>query len=172
MSSEEAINPVLLDIADDIAVVTMTSEKDPQRHVAASLLSRTQCDALDEIEERRADEVRCVVLTGIGKRVLRWALISSHWRRPGDVRRRRSARSRDRDGSHVSPAAPSASRALHCPLITAVNGVAAGGGMSLALMGDLVVTAESASFVQSFRHIGLAPDMGATFLLPRLVGLR
>jgi 2-(1,2-epoxy-1,2-dihydrophenyl)acetyl-CoA isomerase len=61
-------------------------------------------------------------------------------------------------------------RDLHCPFVTSVNGVAAGGGMSLALMGDLVIAAESAYFLQAFRNIGLAPDMGATFLLPRLVG--
>jgi 2-(1,2-epoxy-1,2-dihydrophenyl)acetyl-CoA isomerase len=59
---------------------------------------------------------------------------------------------------------------LHCPLITAVNGVAAGGGMSLAMMGDLVIAARSASFVQAFRGIGLVPDCGSTFLLPRRVG--
>ena len=59
---------------------------------------------------------------------------------------------------------------LHCPLITAVNGVAAGGGMSLAIMGDLVLAARSATFVQAFRGIGLVPDCGSTFLLPRRVG--
>jgi 2-(1,2-epoxy-1,2-dihydrophenyl)acetyl-CoA isomerase len=61
-------------------------------------------------------------------------------------------------------------RDLHCPLITAVNGVAAGAGMSLAMMGDLVLAARSATFLQAFRGIGLVPDCGATFLLPRTVG--
>ena len=61
-------------------------------------------------------------------------------------------------------------RALPIPFITAVNGVAAGLGCSFALWGDLIVAAESASFVQAFRRVGLSPDGGATFLLPRLIG--
>jgi 2-(1,2-epoxy-1,2-dihydrophenyl)acetyl-CoA isomerase len=61
-------------------------------------------------------------------------------------------------------------RNLDVPLITAVNGPAAGAGMSLALLGDLILCARSAYFLQAFRRIGLVPDCGATWLLPRLVG--
>ncbi|HET7084971.1 MAG TPA: enoyl-CoA hydratase-related protein [Rhizomicrobium sp.] len=62
-------------------------------------------------------------------------------------------------------------RDLNMPIVTAVNGPAVGIGMSLALMGDLVIAAHSAYFQLSFTRIGLAPDGGITFLLPRLIGL-
>lgn len=62
-------------------------------------------------------------------------------------------------------------RNLKVPVITAVNGPAAGVGMSFALMGDMILAARSAFFLQAFRRIGLVPDGGSTWLLPRLVGL-
>lgn len=61
-------------------------------------------------------------------------------------------------------------RAMSVPVIAAVNGVAAGAGANIALCCDLVVACESASFVQAFTKIGLLPDSGGTWLLPRLVG--
>jgi 2-(1,2-epoxy-1,2-dihydrophenyl)acetyl-CoA isomerase len=60
---------------------------------------------------------------------------------------------------------------LRVPVVVAVNGVAAGAGMSLALVGDIVLAARSATFVQLFApKVGLMPDLGSTFHLPRLVG--
>ena len=64
----------------------------------------------------------------------------------------------------------SAIRSLDKPVVCAVNGVAAGAGANLALSCDVVVAAEDASFIQSFSKIGLVPDTGGTFFLPRLVG--
>ena len=61
-------------------------------------------------------------------------------------------------------------RKCRVPIVTAVNGVAAGGGFSLAMSGDIIVAARSASFIQVFSRIGLVPDLGSTWLLPRLVG--
>ncbi|NCZ46068.1 MAG: 2-(1,2-epoxy-1,2-dihydrophenyl)acetyl-CoA isomerase [Betaproteobacteria bacterium] len=61
-------------------------------------------------------------------------------------------------------------RQMPKPIVTAINGVAAGAGMSLAMAGDIIVCAESASFLQAFTKIGLIPDAGSTWFLPRLVG--
>ena len=63
-------------------------------------------------------------------------------------------------------------RNIEKPVIAAVNGVAAGAGASLALACDIVVAPESASLVQAFSKIGLVPDSGSTFFLPRLIGMQ
>ncbi len=61
-------------------------------------------------------------------------------------------------------------RECRVPVVVAVNGVAAGGGFSLAMAGDMIVAARSATFIQVFSRIALVPDLGSTWLLPRLVG--
>lgn len=61
-------------------------------------------------------------------------------------------------------------RTCRVPIVVAVNGVAAGGGFSLAMSGDIIVAARSASFIQVFSRIALVPDLGSTWLLPRLIG--
>ena len=61
-------------------------------------------------------------------------------------------------------------RECRVPVVIAVNGVAAGGGFSLAMAGDMIVAARSAKFIQVFSRIALVPDLGSTWLLPRLIG--
>ncbi|MBL4740651.1 MAG: enoyl-CoA hydratase/isomerase family protein [Sneathiella sp.] len=61
-------------------------------------------------------------------------------------------------------------RTCRVPVVTAINGVAAGGGFSLALMGDILIAARSAKFIQVFSRIGLVPDLGSTYLLPKAIG--
>ena len=69
-------------------------------------------------------------------------------------------------------AAISAFCRMQAVLIVAVNGAVAGGGFGLAIMGDIVLAAQSASFTMAYTRAGLSPDGGSTYLLPRLVGLR
>ena len=63
-------------------------------------------------------------------------------------------------------------REIEIPVIAAVNGVAAGAGANVALACDIVVAAKSASFIQAFSKIGLIPDSGGTYFLPRLIGIQ
>lgn len=63
-------------------------------------------------------------------------------------------------------------RKIEKPIIAAVNGVAAGAGANIALACDVVIASENASFIQAFSKIGLVPDSGGTFFLPRLIGFQ
>lgn len=63
-------------------------------------------------------------------------------------------------------------RNIEKPIVAAVNGVAAGAGANIALACDIVIASESASFIQAFSKIGLIPDSGGTFMLPRLIGFQ
>ena len=120
-------------------------------------------EALDEIEDRKA-EARCLVLTGAGRAFCTGAnLQGRNNQKPG----RSNAGAALETGFHPFLRRL---RNLHCPIVTAVNGAAAGAGMSFALMGDMILCARSAYFLQAFRRIGLVPDCGSTWLLPRLVG--
>ena len=120
-------------------------------------------EALDEIEDRKA-EARCLVLTGAGRAFCTGAnLQGRNNQKPG----RSNAGAALETGFHPFLRRL---RRLHCPIVTAVNGPAAGAGMSFALMGDMILCARSSYFLQAFRRIGLVPDCGSTWLLPRMIG--
>lgn len=120
-------------------------------------------EALDAIDDKRS-EVRCLVLTGTGRAFCAGANLQGRDnQKPG----RSNAGATLETGYHPILRRL---RNLHCPIVTSVNGVAAGAGMSFALMGDMILCARSAYFLQAFRRIGLVPDCGSTWLLPRLVG--
>lgn len=114
---------------------------------------------------RKADmdeSVRCVVITGAGKAFCAGQDLQEATDPAGpplsDIVR-----------LHYNPIIELI-RALRKPVIAAVNGVAAGAGANIALACDIVVCATSASFIQAFSKIGLIPDSGGTFFLPRLIG--
>ena len=120
-------------------------------------------EALDAIDDHRS-EVRCLVMTGTGRAFCAGANLQGRdQQKPG----RSNAGATLETGYHPFLRRL---RNLHCPIVTSVNGAAAGAGMSFALMGDMILCARSSYFLQAFRRIGLVPDCGATWLLPRLIG--
>src|SRR5689334_1419955 len=150
-----------LDIDGPVAVLRM-DHQEVMNAVSMDMLGGL-AEALDTIDENKA-EVRCVVLTGAGRAFCTGANLQG---RDKPTTGRSNAGATLETGFHPFLRKI---RNLHCPLVTAVNGPAAGAGMSFALMGDMVVMARSAYFLQAFRRIGLVPDCGSTWLLPRLVG--
>jgi 2-(1,2-epoxy-1,2-dihydrophenyl)acetyl-CoA isomerase len=152
---------LLVDKSDGIATITLNR---PERLNALS--ADLMVELLQALTEVEADaDIRCLLLTGAGRGFCSGADLAS-----GDLMQ---------DGGP-----PDLGKALHTnyhpvirklatyrmPIVCAVNGPAAGAGMSLALTGDVVIAAKSASFLQAFANIGLVPDAGSTYFLPRLVG--
>jgi len=111
----------------------------------------------------RTPEVRCVVLTGAGR-----GFCSGQ-----DLRERTGGEAVSYGDSLRRRYSPVIlrMRTMEKPVIAAVNGVAAGAGCNLALAADLRIASERASFIEVFSRVGLVPDSGGTFTLPRLVGL-
>lgn len=108
------------------------------------------------------EEIRAVVLTGEGKAFCAGQDLAEATDPQGPALQ-------EIVGKHYNPIILKI-RALEKPVIAAVNGVAAGAGANIALACDLVLAKESAAFIQAFSKIGLIPDSGGTFFLPRLVG--
>ncbi len=123
--------------------------------------------ALDRIE---ASSARCILLTGNGRAFCSGANLNDPDRLPRD----REAEARGEQESDLegwyNPTLERL-RASSIPVVSAVNGAAAGIGMSFALSADIRISARSGYFLQAFARIGLVPDGGATWILPRLVGM-
>ena len=119
--------------------------------------------ALDQIEA--APDVRVLLLTGAGRGFCAGQDLSDRAVAPGGD-------AVDLGESVERYYNPLVRRlvALPFPVVCAVNGVAAGAGANLALAADIVIAAKSAKFIQSFANIGLIPDSGGTWILPRLIG--
>jgi 2-(1,2-epoxy-1,2-dihydrophenyl)acetyl-CoA isomerase len=145
-------------------VATLTLNR-PDAYNALNLpLGRELFSASIELDED--PDVRCVVITGAGR-----AFCAG-----GDVKD--FVDNLPRIGAHIKELTTYLHGAISRlarsdkPVIVAVNGVAAGGGFSLALSGDLVVAAESAKFTMAYSKIAASPDGSSSYFLPRLVGLR
>lgn len=154
--------PVLFDVTEGIARVTLN------RPEAGNAIDLAMARALAEIAIRCETDaqIRCVVLTGAGR------LFCAG----GDVSLFKSS------GEHVAALLSELAGTLHMaltrfarmakPLLVLVNGPAAGAGLSLAIGGDVVLCARSAHFTAAYGSLGLTPDGGMSWWLPRLVGLR
>jgi len=158
---ERMYEKIKVDVRDGVAVLTLN---DPSTLNAAGIpLVSDLTDAIDKIG---SGEIACraVVITGEGRGFCSGANLSGR-DAPGDGKRDSGAALETIYNPFVRKV-----RDLPVPIVTAVNGPAAGVGASLALMGDMIVASEDAYFMQAFRRIGLVPDGGSTWLLPRLVG--
>ena len=119
----------------------------------------------DAIAQAEADQsCRALLITGAGRGFCAGQDLSDRLLKPGEKPLPRKSLE-----IYYNPLVRKL-RALPFPVIAAVNGVAAGAGCNIALACDVVLAARSASFTQSFARIGLIPDSGGTWLLPRLVG--
>jgi 2-(1,2-epoxy-1,2-dihydrophenyl)acetyl-CoA isomerase len=150
-----------LEIDGNVAILNL-NHPEVLNAVSAEMLKGLS-DALDTLAAS-ATRPRCLVLTGIGRAFSTGANLKG---RGGNGLMPRGAGHALETLFHPFVRRL---RDLPYPLVTAVNGPAAGAGMSIALMGDLILCARSAYFLQAFRRIGLVPDCGSTWLLPRLIG--
>ncbi|MGA0601566.1 enoyl-CoA hydratase/isomerase [Caulobacter sp. KR2-114] len=151
--------------------ITVITLADPATMNAAGVDTASELLQAFKVAVSGEDKARAILLTGEGRGFCSGANLSGGGGSAGGG-------SRDGDGKNDAGAAletvynPLVTyiREMPVPLVTAVNGAAAGVGCSLALLGDLIIAAESAYFLQAFRRIGLVPDGGSTYLLPRMIG--
>ena len=119
--------------------------------------------AIDDAE--KDESCRALLLTGAGRAFCSGQDLSDRLAKPGEQVVLGGTLE-----AHYNPLVRKL-RALPFPVVAAVNGVAAGAGCNIALACDIVLAAKSASFVQSFARVGLVPDSGGTWILPRLIGM-
>ncbi len=148
---------ILFEIKDSIGIITLNR---PDR---LNSFNREMALLLQSVlDDCKSKDIRAVYITGAGK---------------GFSAGQDLAEVADPDGpgmarilsEHYNPIVTRI-RKLEKPVVAAVNGVAAGAGANLALCCDIVVAARTASFIQAFSKIGLIPDTGGTYILPRLIG--
>ncbi len=154
------MSSILFEIKNNIAFITLNRPEkfnSFNREMALSLQQR-----LKEIDSNK--QVRCVYLTGAGKSFCAGQDLAEVVDVNGPGMDKILV-------EHFNPIIKLI-RNLNRPVVAAVNGVAAGAGANIALCCDIVVASESASFIQAFSKIGLIPDSGGTFFLPRLIGFQ
>lgn len=152
------MHSILFEITNGVAMITLNRPEkfnSFNREMALTLQAR-----LDECASVK--EVRCVYITGAGKAF-------SAGQDIGEISGDTPMEISKILSEHYNPVVARI-RNLPKPVVAAVNGVAAGAGANIALCCDIVIASQSASFIQAFSKIGLIPDSGGTFFLPRLIG--
>jgi 2-(1,2-epoxy-1,2-dihydrophenyl)acetyl-CoA isomerase len=149
---------ILFEAADGVATITLN--RPARLNALTNTMFREIGTALDRVAANPA--LRCVLLTGAGRGFCAGADLAGDGIDADD----------DLDDALVTLYNPLVRRlqTFERPVVAAVNGVAAGAGCNLALACDIVIAGKAASFLQAFARIGLIPDAGGTYLLPRLVG--
>lgn len=151
------MDTVLFEVKDDIAYITLNRpDKLNSFNREMALLLQTQLD------ECKSSKIRCVYLTGAGKAFSAGQDLAEVADPNGDGMKKILSEQYNPIVTRL--------RKLEKPVVAAVNGVAAGAGANIALCCDIVVAATSAAFIQAFSKIGLIPDSGGTYVLPRLIG--
>ncbi len=149
--------------AEDGAVATITLNRPDKLNSFTAQMHRELRDAIGRV--RDGGKVRCLLLTGAGRGFCAGQDLSDRVmgesQAPPDLGHTLA--------TLYNPLVMSL-RALEMPVVCAVNGVAAGAGANLALGCDIVLAARSADFIEAFCRLGLVPDAGGTYLLPRLAG--
>ena len=154
-----AYETILCDIADGVATITL-NRPDRLNALTLQMFDELQ-DVLSKAEEDPLQ--RAVVLTGSGRAFCAGADLKA------------ALEAEDGEGpendleTHYNPLVKRL-QTIGVPVIGAINGVAAGAGCSIALSCDIVLAGRSASFLQAFARIGLIPDAGGTWVMPRLIG--
>ncbi len=150
---------VLYDVSGAVARIALNR---PDRlNAFDDVMTRETIDAFRQAG-RNAD-VRVIVLTGTGRGFSAGQDLTAFQARGADISIGEHLR-------HGYNRLVTQMRELEKPVITAINGVAAGAGMSIALAGDIRLASDQASFMQAFVKVGLIPDSGSTWMLPRLIG--
>jgi 2-(1,2-epoxy-1,2-dihydrophenyl)acetyl-CoA isomerase len=153
---------ILFDVEGAVATITLNR---PEVGNALDIpMSRELLEAAMRCEADAA--IRCVVLTGTGKLFCGGGDVAAFAGAGDDLPKML------REITVYLHAAISVLARMEKPLVTAINGSAAGAGIGLALLGDVALAEPTASFSLAYTGIGLTPDGGATWLLPRLIGLR
>ncbi|MCP4752075.1 MAG: enoyl-CoA hydratase/isomerase [Proteobacteria bacterium] len=158
-------NRIKLEFKDKLAILMLNHPE---------VLNAISPEMLDELKSavsavnNSESGIRCLLITGAGRGFCSGANLSASAQSRTEVKEFDIPFSLDNTYNPLFLML----RELRIPVITAVKGPAAGIGMSLALMGDIVLAGRSAYFLQAFRNVGLIPDGGITWLLPRLIGMK